>query len=61
MKQIDARKQHIEKIQNEKSSCDIFTKLMLVSNFVVIKQYGLGYRIRNGNFGVSFKDKTFMF
>jgi len=34
---------------------------MLVSNFAVIKQFGLGYRLRNGNFGVCFKDKTYMF
>ena len=60
-KQIQVKKQMIEKIQNEQASCDIYTKLMLVSNFAVIKQFGLGYRLRNGNYGVSFKDKTYMF
>lgn len=51
----------IEKMQNKNAKCDIYTKLTLVSNFAVVKQFGLGYRLRNGNFGVTFKDKTYMF
>jgi hypothetical protein len=37
------------------------TKLALVSQWVQIDKYGLGYLLRNGNYGMKFKDKTHMF
>ena len=33
-------------------------KLALVSSWAYVEKYGIGYKLRNGNYGMKYKDKT---
>jgi len=33
----------------------------LVESWVLLEKYGLGYKLKNGNFGMKFKDQTHMY
>ena len=60
--QFYQKKKHIEKIEIEEIyKSDILLKLALVSQWVLVEKYGFGYRLKNGNFGMRFNDKTHMF
>ena len=37
---------------------DLLIELALVSQWVFLEKYGLAYRLKNGNFGMQFNDKT---
>jgi hypothetical protein len=50
-----------EKLHNKMAQESILIKLALVNHWAIIEKVGIGYRLKNGNYGIRFKDHTQLF